>query len=278
MSISMPDSVTPADLPAGYPAYLAYCDGQWATEAQVRAAHPGAHVLTLTVTGLTLGADGIDCEPGNVNAAEAADWVRRKLAVAPSSRPVVYASMEGDPGYGMPWVIAALLRLGISRGQYRVHTAHYTGHPHVCSPQSCEAGGQPIGYTADGTQWASAFPGLNGSVIDMSLLADDYFGGWILSAPRSLTVTGAGPHSVRLSWLAPLPGPQPVDHYQLTVRHAGQDVPSYPRTVPPGAGPLTWQGGSLTPGTLYEALLRAVAPGGGHASPWAAVTFTTPAG
>jgi peptidoglycan hydrolase-like protein with peptidoglycan-binding domain len=170
MTIAMPDSITPGNMPMGYEAYLGYCDGRWPTAARLPALFPGAKVVSLTVTGGTLDADGIDVEPGNPTAKSGADWIRRKLAADPGSRPVAYASLA-SPGYSMAEVIAALLNLGIPRVKYRVLTAHYTGKAHICSPSACGAA-----FAADGTQWTSQFPGLNGSRIDMSLLADDFFG------------------------------------------------------------------------------------------------------
>lgn len=175
MTLSMPDSIYPANLPAGYPAYLAYADGEWATEDAVRAAHPQASTVVLTVTGTALEADGIDCEEGNPGAVSAADWVRRKLAADPASRPVVYADLA-TPGYSMTEVLAALASLGIPRDRVRVLTAHYDGQ-HVCSPaHGCrDAAGNLITFSADGTQWTDSFPGVNGSQVDMSLLADGFF-------------------------------------------------------------------------------------------------------
>lgn len=99
---------------------------------------------------------------------------------------------------------------------------------------------------------------------------------WVFGSVRGLAVVNAGAHSVALSWSSPgTPMPAAVDHYQVTVRKDGGDVPSYPREVAKGANPVVWQGGSLTPGTQYEALVRAVAAGGAHASAWAQVTFRT---
>jgi hypothetical protein len=182
MTIAMPDSITPGNIPMGYAAYLGYADGKWPTAARLPALFPGARIVSLTVTGATLDADGIDVEPGNPNAASGADWVRRKLAADPASRPVAYASRDGQPGYGMSDVIAELLALGINRTQWRMLTAHYTGHAHVCSPAACGAK-----FTADGTQWTSMYPGLSGSRIDMSVLAGDFFGA---PAPAPQTAPG----------------------------------------------------------------------------------------
>lgn len=274
MTIAMPDSITPTNIPLGYPAVLGYEDGEWPTAEQLPALFPKARHLILTVTGATTSADGVDCEKGDLGAASAAAWVKRKLAVAPLSRPVVYADLE-TPGYSMPEVIAAMLKLGVHRPDVRLLPPHYTGDAHVCSPATCKTGdGRPIAWLADGTQWTAKYPGLHGSAIDMSLLDDSFFGDWIFSAPRSLTVLGAGPHSVKASWDAPgTAAPEAVHHYQLTVRYLGQDV-GKPVDIPKGANPQIWQWDNLKPGTSYELMVRALAADG-HASPWATEDFKT---
>lgn len=102
---------------------------------------------------------------------------------------------------------------------------------------------------------------------------------WVFGPVRSLKVNAAGPHSVALSWDSPgTPAPLGVGWYQVTIRRNGQDVPGYPRTVAKVANPEAWHGGSLQPATPYEALVRAVATDGGHASPWATAEFTTATG
>lgn len=176
----MPDSIYPGNIPKGYPAVLGYVDGKWATASRLPALFPGARVVTLTVFGTDLQADGVDCEPGNVNAAGAAAWVKRKLAASPGPRPVVYASTAGEPGYGMPYVLAELYKLGIGANQVRKLSAHYGEGEHVCSPGRCGAT-----FTADGTQWSSSFAGVGGAAIDMSLLNDDFFGATPVPAPAT---------------------------------------------------------------------------------------------
>lgn len=100
---------------------------------------------------------------------------------------------------------------------------------------------------------------------------------WVFSPVRALDVPSIGPHSVRLTWVSPAArAPLAVDHYQVTIRKDGEDLPSYPRTIPKGRNPESHLFGSLPPGTALEALVRAAAAGGAHASDWATVTFTTP--
>jgi hypothetical protein len=284
-TISMPDSIYPQKLLSGYPAYLGYADGEWATAQVLAALFPHARHVILTVNGSTLvEADGADCEPGNIDAAATARWVRDKLATEPGERPVVYADLASE-GYSMSEVLADLAALGIPRSRVRVLSAHYADE-HICSPaHGCrDAHGNVITWTADGTQWTSTYPGAGGE-IDMSMLGADFFGtpkpppppaDWVFGPVRSLEVLSAGPHSVKLSWSSPAVAmPEAVGWYQVTVRHGGRDVDHYPRVDPKHANPETWQGGGLHPGTAYEAMVRAVAKDGGHASPWATVEFTT---
>jgi len=202
---SMPDSITPANLAPGYPAYLGYVDGNWPTANEVAKAHPGAHVVRLTVLGSTLDADGVDVEKGDLAAVGGALWVHRKLAAQPQSRPVVYADLA-TPGYSMGEVIAELLQLGVTRSQYRVLTAHYDGQ-HVCSPgRGCQdKDGRVIAFTADGTQWTKSFPGAGGTQVDMSLLDDDFFGSpapagapaWQEAAVKALPLVTQGSSDVQ---------------------------------------------------------------------------------
>lgn len=265
--IAMPDSITPANLPPGYDAYLAYVDGVLSEDADtVRSMFTAAHILTLTVLGGAAKADGCDRENGDLTAAAAAEWLHLAIT-AGQWRPVLYASRDNVPA-----VLDVLSRAHVTPEQIRILSAHYGLGTHICSPSACGAS-----FTADGTQWTDAYPGVGGALIDMSALADDFFGppaGWVFSAVRDLTAR-AGRTSVSLAWSAPDgPAPEAVDHYQITVRQDGQDVPTYPRKVAKAANPQVWQGGSLPSGTVLEALVRAVAVDG-HASPWAAVTFRT---
>lgn len=174
--IQMPDSVTPGNIPMGYAAVLGYADGRYRTSDRLPVLFPKAKHVLLTVSGATASADGVDCEPGNVNAAGAAGWARRRLAAEPSFRPVIYADLASR-GYSMTEVLENLASSGVPRNRVRLLTAHYDGE-HLCSPsRGCrDANGRVIAFTADGTQWTSIFPGVGGAAIDMSLLADDFFG------------------------------------------------------------------------------------------------------
>jgi hypothetical protein len=165
MTLAMPDSINPAALPPGYPAYLGYADGLWPTAAELRTKFPTAHIVTLTVTGSTLNADGCDIESGDLTPHSGAHWAARKLAAAPSSRPVLYASVGT-----MPEVISQCGLVGVSRATIRLLSAHYGDGEHICGPHSC---GQ-VNTDMNGTQWTDQFAGI-GELIDMSVLHDDFF-------------------------------------------------------------------------------------------------------
>jgi GH25 family lysozyme M1 (1,4-beta-N-acetylmuramidase) len=106
---------------------------------------------------------------------------------------------------------------------------------------------------------------------------------WTYPPVRSLTARG-GDTSVRLQWNSPAPvahqEPMPaIGSYEVAVAPGpaltGPDVAGYPRYVPKGANPEDWQGGSLARRRQYTAGVRAIAAEGGHAGPWATVTFST---
>jgi hypothetical protein len=178
MTIAMPDSVTVSNLPAGYSAYLGYADGEFANGAELHAKFPAADLVLLTVTGDTYGCEGCDIEPGNLTAEQGAVWAAGFINGAPAGsvpeRPVLYASVEGEPGYGMEEVWQQLAYRGIGRPEVRLLSAHYGRGPHICGPDSCGA----ISIEMDGTQWTDSFAtgGPNGAVIDMSMVVAGFFG------------------------------------------------------------------------------------------------------
>jgi len=167
MTLAMPDSVTVADLPPGYDAYLGYADGKWPTGAALRTRFPQARLVILTVTGATLDADGCDVETGDLSAADGRAWVQKKIA-AHGTRPVIYASVAPMAASVLP----ALERNGIPRSSVRLLTAHYGAGAHICGPATC---GQ-LDVAADGTQWTCTYPGVSGAHVDMSVLDELFFG------------------------------------------------------------------------------------------------------
>jgi peptidoglycan hydrolase-like protein with peptidoglycan-binding domain len=160
----MADSIYPANLPDGYDCYLGYADGKWPTAAALRARFPGTPVISLTVAGGATVADGCDIEAGDLTVVEGAEWASWRLATAPTEKPALYASASRVAG-----LIAELASLGVGRNKVRILSAHYAG-AHVCGPGACAY------PQADGTQWTDQAAGLNGSMIDASLLAPGFFG------------------------------------------------------------------------------------------------------
>lgn len=166
--LTMADSIVPANLLAGYDAYLVYVDGEWPTAGPVRQRFPSAVLLTMTVRGGKAIADGCDCEPGNLSPLGAAQWADYRLS-AGAWRPVIYASI-GTMGS----VISELKALDISTDEVRLLSAHYGEGQHVCGPGTC-AEGRELGVQMDGTQWTDAASGALHSLIDASALNPSFF-------------------------------------------------------------------------------------------------------
>lgn len=179
MTLTMYDSIYPQNLPAGADAYLGYVDGKWPTAIGFTDANgvtwpplaqlfPGKRIISLTVTGATLDADGCDIEPGDLDAASGALWLKNKLT-RDHGLPVAYCSISL-----MPAVIASLAALGVSRDQVRLLSSHYQEGEHICGPDTC-AYQQAATPACDATQWTDTGPGAAGSLIDVSLVSDDFF-------------------------------------------------------------------------------------------------------
>jgi cell wall-associated NlpC family hydrolase len=142
------DAISPAGCTKGLPVYAGYYNGFFTNIAAFKADFPSAIILSITPNGRQ-GARCIDCEPGDATAAQAAQFVKDNLPLAPAGgrndggKPIIYCS-AGDSQA----VINAVSALGISRSQWILWSAHWIGQ-HICSPSGC-------GYPqADATQYAS---------------------------------------------------------------------------------------------------------------------------
>lgn len=162
MTLTMADSVTPGNLPGGYDAYAGYIDGRWPDYAAIAAAH-NVPCLSVAVTAAA-DADCLDVETGDATPGQAPAWVRRQAPLVP--RPVVYAAASS-----MAAVLAALTAAGIPRTGVRLWSAHYGAGEHICGPGTCKL--TPVAM--DGTQWTDTAAGNDGTQIDASVLADDFF-------------------------------------------------------------------------------------------------------
>ena len=165
MTLTMADSITPANLPGGYDAYLGYVDGKWPTAPVLRSRFPGARVVSLTVLGGDHIADGCDIENGDLSPASGAAWIARRVA-AGQIRPVVYASVSI-----MATVLGELARLNVARASVRLLSAHYGAGEHICGPATCNL----IYRVMDGTQWTGS-AGFDAASYDASVLQNDFFG------------------------------------------------------------------------------------------------------
>ena len=167
MTLRMLDSIHPANMPNGADAYAGYVDGHGPTFQAVKARF-GAHAHVLSIAVFPSGnAEALDIESGDATPAQAPAWTRRQHGRG-VARPVLYASASV-----MGSVQSELHRAGLARSSYRLWSAHYNGHAHICGPDTCAYPGVPA---CDGTQWRDSAPGNNGTLIDESLLAGNFFG------------------------------------------------------------------------------------------------------
>lgn len=163
MPLKMFDSVSVGAIPADAPAVAGYVGGSWPTYLRLVQGFPRAYHLSIAVNAYE-DAECLDIERGDATPYEAPAWVKRQLGRG-VRRPVVYSSVST-----MGAVLAALESDGIQRDAVRLWTAHYTGYPHVCSPQNC---GYGLRVSSDATQWTDH--ALNGN-LDESLCDDAFFG------------------------------------------------------------------------------------------------------
>jgi hypothetical protein len=162
MTLTMADSITAANLPAGYNAYAGYVDGNWPDYPQIAAQFPSAHLLSITVFGTTP-ATACDCENGDLTPAQAISWAQGRLS-SNVWRPVIYADVSTMassivPGLTMP------------QASVRLWSAHYGAGEHICGPSTCGL----VSVNMDGTQWTDTASGTNGSQIDASVLNAAFF-------------------------------------------------------------------------------------------------------
>lgn len=164
--LTQDDSIRATNLPPGVPAYAGYVDGIWADYDAICARFPGAQVLSIAVF-VADNADCLDIETGDATPGQAPAWTKRQHRRG-LARPCLYASAGI-----MNLVHDNLTAAGLPRSSYRLWSAHYGSGPHICGPDTCKL----VKVACDGTQWTDAAPGVNGSKVDESLLADNFFAG-----------------------------------------------------------------------------------------------------
>jgi hypothetical protein len=172
----MADSITVENLPAaGFPAYAGYTSGFWPTFPVLQERFPHAHLLSVAVNAAH-DAQCLDVEPGDATNGQAPAWVRRQHARG-IHRPCVYTSASNAGA-----LVRTLAAAGIARARYRLWSAHYGLGPHICSPRTCAYPGVP---PCDGTQFTKTGRGAHGSLIDHSVLRDDFFTGGDMAVSKT---------------------------------------------------------------------------------------------
>ena len=158
---TMYDNVNLSLLPFDAPAYAGYVDGKWANYNALVKKFPKAKHLSIAAFA-SEDAMALDVEFGDATVAQAAGWVRRQQARG-VKQPILYTSLSWAPS-----LMRHLAQQGITRNEYKLWTAHYTGKPHICS-SACG-----LGFTgnADATQYTDRALGRS---LDASLCLPNFF-------------------------------------------------------------------------------------------------------
>lgn len=275
-NITMYDTITNSEFPAGAEAYAAYVDGGVGDQPNyphIVQAYPKAQHLSIAVHA-DHNAAALDVEPGATWPPESAvAWYAAQRARG-LARPCLYASVDNMEAFAVPLIEAAQ----IPRTAVRLWTAHYGEGEHICGPKTCGH----LSIDADGTQWTDNALGRS---LDQSKLLAGFFAvpsptppaNWTYGPPLDLQATG-GHTTVRLSWERPAGAPEPPARYHVYI-YNGADcsrstlVRSYPR----GAAGPSWEGGSLVTGKHYTAHVVAAGAEGTHVRPYsyASAEFAT---
>lgn len=157
----MYDAIDPASLPAGGDAVAGYLGGSWPTYADGSLAKVAAGRRMVSIaTEAQYDADILDIERFDATDWQAVGWVKRHSY---TPVPGLYRSVSK-----VGPLVQLLEHYNVHRSRYLIWSAHWTGHPHICTSEVC-APSSPVPWTADGTQWNS-LPGY-----DESLLAAGFF-------------------------------------------------------------------------------------------------------
>ena len=125
------DSVNAPAEPNGLAFFVFYTAGAYANGTATKQDHPGKLYLGLTPTISDIeGADGCDCEAGDLTVAEVATFIREAKPVN-TNLPVVYISESGVAG-----LQAHLTSVGITRSDYYLFQADWDGVGSI--PAGCD--------------------------------------------------------------------------------------------------------------------------------------------
>lgn len=148
-------------IPEKAPAVAGYVGGNFETWPEIVTGFPDAHKLSIAVNAGEH-ARCLDIETGDATPAEGPNWVRGMLERHPDLYPVLYGSISL-----MPEILAAMLDSGFKRNEFLLWSAHYTFHPHICSPKTCG-----FATECDATQWTDLALGRS---LDESRLKPHFF-------------------------------------------------------------------------------------------------------
>jgi hypothetical protein len=155
----------PADALAGY------VNGTWANWNELVATYKssGKHLLSIDVRNdPAAGAQILDIESGDAAIGDAPGWYARTKSAGEAAKDDRYYPKLYTSAGNVQALINAMTQAGVARHEYLIWSAHYTEHPHICSPSAC-------GYPqADATQWTSTYMGVS---LDASLVYGYFFAG-----------------------------------------------------------------------------------------------------
>lgn len=158
--VIMYDSIDVSQIPVWAQAVAGYVGGRWPTFNTLVAKFPYARKVSIAIAA-DENADCLDVEKYDATPAQAPAWVKRQLALG--KKPKVYTSVSQAQQ-----LIHVLSAAGITRSQYHLWTAHYTGRKHLCSPV-CYPGFED---EADATQYYDKALGRN---LDVSVCRAGFF-------------------------------------------------------------------------------------------------------
>ena len=126
---SMADATDVSTLPVGWDGYAGYSNGAYANIPSIRARFPGSPIKTISVWGigqLALTSDIADCESGDYQPTDAAQWAQLKIN-GNLGRPTIYSSTSVYPD-----LVAALALLSLQFGvDVDWWEAHYDNTPSI---------------------------------------------------------------------------------------------------------------------------------------------------
>lgn len=284
----MRDSTEASEIPIeGTEIAAGYLDGSFQTWAALAARFPNIPRVAVDVNGSAPGAQVRDWETGD-KAGSLEQWVIQHNALSSAKDAVVYCNrstiaevrqLTGSQVLGVDYFLWIATLDGSVFGPSDL--------PGVIACQdkgSAQVGAnfdESIVWPTAAVWWTSGqFPTVPASPPSTPTLPAN----WVYPVVRDLALVNVGPSSVKLSWdapsqpvnEAPLPG---IAGYQvgITLDGSGVNLPSYSRFTVKGTNPEVHQYGSLPKATQLMVWVRAVAPDGGHAGPWAKLSFKTTA-